>query len=170
MNSKFLISMSVFLTLWGLMIGALYYSYEPYVYIVLGLGCLFQLSRWGFHKRALFFMLLVGLFGWSLESLESHFEVLKVMGSHPQPLWLGLLWAYYVPLSFDLFNSFVNRYWKAFLYGVYSLPGSYYFVSKLGLVEICDSLVLFFLINGTVGGLVLVFSHSMYYSLKVDKL
>jgi len=162
--------MSVFLILWGLMVTFLYYDLEPLVYFVLGAGCLIQLKSWSFKLNAVVFMSAVGLFGWSIESIESHYGLVRLMGSNPQPLWLAFLWAYYASLSFDLFINFVNRYWKAFLYGVYSLPGSYYFVSKLGLAEINGSLVKFFLINGTVGGLVLLFSCFLYYSLKIDQI
>lgn len=164
--------MSVFLLAWALMLIFLYLKLDPFVYLVLGLGCVFRLYTWKFHKRAILFMFAVGLFGWGIESLESYFGVLSVSYSppKPQPLWMILLWAYFVAVTFDQFKSFVDRYWKSFLYGIYSLPGSYYFVSKLGIAEIGVSTPMFFLINGTVGGLVLVFSHFVYYSLKVDHL
>ena len=115
-------------------------------------------------------MLFVGFFAWFIESIESHFRILKVMGEHPQPLWLLFLWSYYVSVTFELFINYVDRYWKAFLYGASSLPGSYYLAAKLNVVEINESVSLFFLINGTVGGLVLMFSCLMYYSLRVDKI
>ena len=115
-------------------------------------------------------MLTVGLFGWFVESIESYFEILKVLSKHPQPLWLVLLWAYYVSVTFDMFTKYVNRYWKAFLYGASSLPGTYYLVARLDIVEIGPSAPMFFLINGTVGGLVLMYACYMYYSLKIDKI
>lgn len=170
MKSKKWISLPLFLIVWGLMVLSLYKDAQILTYFTLALGCLWQLYLRSFDKKAAVFMLMVGLFGWSLESIESYYGLLKVMGEHPQPFWLILLWAYYVMVNFELFTDYVNRYWKAFLYGSTSLPGSYYLVSRFDIVEINGSLLKFFLINGTVGGLILMFSCLMYYSLKLDAL
>ena len=72
---------------------------------------------------------------------------------------LLVLWTYHSSITFDLLKKLIN----SFFFGVYCL------LSKLGTVEIGKPVVQFFIINGTVGGLVLVFACFMYYSLKVDK-
>jgi hypothetical protein len=163
-------ALPIFLLAWGLMVLSLYNQFQIYVYFILGFACFFEWSRKSFKINFFLFMLFVGLFGWALESLESHFGILKIMGENPQPLWLILLWPYYASVTFDLFTSYVDRYWKAFLYGASSLPGAYYLVARIDIAEIGVSAPLFFLINGTVGGIVLMFACLMYYSLKLDKL
>ena len=170
MKEKKWLAVPVFLLAWALMVLSLCNQNQYFVYLILGSGCALQLYLNSFRKKYLLFMLLVGSFGWALESVESYTNILRVMGQNPQPYWLLLLWPYYVSVTFDLFLKFVNSYLKAFFYGASSLPGAYYLVSKFGIVEIGTSTFKFFIVNGTVGGLVLVFSCFIYYSLKVDKM
>jgi hypothetical protein len=159
----------IFLAVWSLVVFLLSKDFSLFVYIPLSLGLLYQAKLWSFKKETFYFFLAVGLVGWSLESVESYFGYLKIMNSHPQPLWIVFLWAYFSSYTFTCFSFFVDRYAKAFLYGAYSLPGSYFLVSKLGLAELSDSLTLFFIVNGTVGGLVLMFAHYMFYNLQLNK-
>jgi|GEM_PF-5942662 len=159
----------IFLSIWALVVFLLFKGFSVFVYIPLFIGLLYQAKIWSFKKEAFYFFLAVGAVGWGLESVESYFGYLKIMGAHPQPLWIALLWAYFSAFTFTSFSFFVDTYIKAFFYGAYSLPGSYYLVSKFGLAELSDSLTLFFFVNGTVGGLVLMFAHFLYYNFSLDK-
>ena len=158
----------LFLAVWFVVVFLLCKGFSKFVYIPLSLGLLYQAKLWSYKKEAFCFFVTLGFMAWGLESVESYFGYLRIMNSHPQPIWVAFLWAYFSAFTFTSFNFFVDRYIKAFLYGAYSLPGSYYLVSRLGLAEISDSLILFFIVNGTVGGLILMFAHFLYYTLKLN--
>ena len=158
----------LFLAVWSVVVFLLYKDLSEFVYLPLSLGLLYQAKLWSFKKEAFYFFIAVGFMAWGLESVESYFGYLKIMNAHPQPIWIAFLWAYFSAFTFTSFSFFVDGYIKAFLYGAYSLPGTYYLVSRLGLAEISDSLILFFIVNGTVGGLVLMFAHVLHYNFKLN--
>lgn len=163
-TSKKTFSMVFFLIFWFFMVFLLYKKLDLFLYPLFILALGFQAYLYYFNKRYLAVLLVTGLLGWSFEALEGQLGLLFISGQSWPPLWLFLLWMYFSSVTFLVLDSLLDRPWKSFLYGVYSLPGAYYLVSKFGIVDFGEPFLLALVVNGTVGGLVLMICHRMLYS------
>ena len=163
-QSKKTISLVIFLVCWFLMVFLLHKKLDILLYPMFVLALTYQWSLYKFNIKYLLSMILTGALGWTLEGFEGLLGLLFISGQTWPPLWLILLWMYFSSITFLVLKDLLDRPWKSFIYGVYSLPGSYYMVSKLGIVEFGEPFLLALLVNGTVGGLVLMICHKMLYS------
>jgi len=157
-------SLVVFFISWFLMVFLLHNKLDLYLYPLFLSALAFQWYIYKFNFKYFIVMTVTGTLGWTLEGFEGVMGLLYISGQIWPPLWLLLLWAYFSSVTFLALGTILNRPWKSFLYGVYSLPGSYYLVSKLGIVEFGEPFVTALVVNGTIGGLVLMICHLMLYS------
>lgn len=162
--SKKTFSLVFFLAFWFLMVFLLHKKLEFLLYPLFALTLTFQWYTYKFNKKYLAILLVTGLLGWTLEGVEGLLGLLFISGQTWPPFWLLFLWMYFSSVTFLVLGEVLDRPWKSFLYGVYSLPGSYYLVSKLNIVEFGEPFLLALIVNGTVGGLVLMICHKMLYS------
>lgn len=149
------VALVVFLTVWTLSILALYHNYDFLVYPIVIAGLIYEILTTKQPFKVLILISLLGFLGWLFQSFEAYMGTIVVKGSAPfAPIWLGFLWALFMSSTLRTMPFVFNNIIICFLIGCYSLPGTYLFISKLGLAQIkspvWQSLVLDSLISGVI--------------------
>lgn len=162
------IALIVFLVTWTLTVLCLYYGYEALTYPILILGISYEVLTTKKPLKTLSLILIIGTFGWVFQSLESYMGTLIIYKSQPfAPLWLLLLWSLFMSSTLRTMPFVFKNIYITFLFGCYALPGTYFFISKLGLAELSEplwkSLALDSLISAIVFTLTYLLINKVFY-------
>ncbi len=88
------------------------------------------------------YIVLVGLVGFTIDSLLSMFGVLNFKDTLYAPLWLLMLWMVFATTIFYSLEWLHNRYWLAGILGALGGPLSYYGGSKFDALQLGDNILL----------------------------
>jgi hypothetical protein len=154
-----------FLSVWALAVFSLYKGYESLVYPIVILGLIYEVFTTSSPLKVFLLISILGFLGWLLESCEAYFGTV-VMFNYTTfaPLWLGLLWALFMSSTLRTMPFVFKNIWFCFVFGCYSLPGTYFFISKLGIAHIKEPLWISLTINSLISGFIFLIT---FYLLKI---
>ncbi len=149
------LALIVFLTVWTLAIICLKNNYDNLVYPIVFIGLCYEVLTTREKIKVFLLITILGLLGWLFQSGEAYLGTLIIKNSQPMaPLWLIPLWALFMSSTLRTMPFVFNNIFVCFAFGCYALPGTYYFISKMGLAEIkspiWQSLILDALISGVI--------------------
>lgn len=164
LNTNFIkskgVALIVFLTVWSLSIYALTLDLDYLVYPIVFLGIAYEVLTTKNKSKVLILMLLLGILGWALQSLEAYYGTLIIKNSYPlAPIWLIPLWAIFMSSTLRTMPFVFNNIFVCFAFGCYALPGTYYFISKLGLAVIQKPIWISLTLNSLISGLVFIITY-----------
>jgi hypothetical protein len=156
-----------FLFIWTLTVLSLKNNYEILVYPIISIGILYEVLTSKQKYKVTILLILLGLMGWTLQSLEAYLGTLIIFGSEPlAPPWLALLWALFMSSTLRTMSFAFKNIYTSFLFGCYALPGTYFFISKLGLATIkapiWQSLLLDALLSGFIFAITYLLLHHFF--------
>lgn len=149
-----------FLFIWTLTVLSLKSDYEILVYPVIFIGLLYEVLTSKQKYKVALLLVLLGLLGWTLQSVESYLGTLIIFEHEPlAPPWLALLWALFMSSTLRTMSFAFKNIYTSFLFGCYALPGTYFFISKLGLATIKSPIWQSLLLDALLSGFIFVITY-----------
>jgi hypothetical protein len=159
------LALVVFLTVWALSILALYHNYDLLVYPIVIVGLIYEIFTTKQPLKVLVLITTLGFLGWLFQSFEAYLGTLVIKDSAPfAPIWLGFLWALFMSSTLRTMPFVFNNIFICFLIGCYSLPGTYLFISKIGLAKIKTPLWQSLALDSIISGVIFLIT---YFLLKI---
>ncbi len=162
-RSKYM-ALAVFLLAWVLVVYCLSNNQVYLVYPIIIVALAYEILTVRQRLKTFILLLIVGLLGWTLQSVEARLGTLIITNSIMfAPPWLGFLWSLFMSSTLRTMPFVFKNLITSFLFGCYALPGSYFFISKIGLAEIKSPIWQSLLLDSLISGFIFVIT---YYLLK----
>lgn len=154
------VALVVFMTIWTLVIISLKQDYDLLVYPIISIGIAFEVLTTKNRLKVFVLVMCLGVLGWLFQSIESYMGTLIIRGSEPfAPLWLILLWALFMSSTLRTMPFVFKNIPVCFIFGCYSLPGTYYFVSKIGIAKIQEPIWKSLTIDALISGIIFLITY-----------
>lgn len=154
------VALIVFLTIWGLAIFSLKQNLDILVYPIVSVGLAFEVLTTKHKLKVFTLIMILGILGWLLQSFESYIGTLIIKDSYPfAPIWLILLWALFMSSTLRTMPFVFKNIPVCFIFGCYALPGTYYFVSKIGIAKIQAPIWKSLALNSLISGVIFLITY-----------
>lgn len=155
-----LFAISFFLLIWSLTVICLKYNLELLTYPIVLIGLGYEILTSEKKLKVLSLLTILGALGWCMQSFEAYMGTLIIFGSKPlAPLWLALLWAVFMSSTLRTMPFAFKNIYVSFIFGCYALPGTYFFIAKLGLAEIRSPIWQSLALDAVLSGIVFVITY-----------
>lgn len=154
------VALIVFLTAWALTLLCLIYDYDGLAYLTIFLGLAYEVLTTKQRVKTFWLIFILGIIGWTFQSFEAYLGTLVIKGSTAHaPFWLLPLWSLFMSSTLRTMPFVFKNAYVSFIFGCYALPGTYYFISKLGLAVIAKPIYNSLALDAFLSGIVFLITY-----------
>lgn len=162
-------ALAAFLSIWALAVYCLKLDLEILVYPVVLLGLIYEIMTSEQKVKVAILLVILGALGWVMQSLEVYMGTLIIFNwTVCAPPWLFLLWGFFMSSTLRTMPFTFRNIYISFLFGCYATPGTYLFISTLGLAELKEPIWLSLIVNSLISGSLFAITYLLlkFYFLK----